>query len=209
MTIVVVDYGMGNVRSVAKALDYVGAPSVIISDDPATVATAERVVLPGVGALKACMDGLRERGLVETLRGCMSDRPFLGICLGMQALLETSEEGGRTPGFGLVEGEVRHFGPAVAGQGLKIPHMGWNRVHQTADHPLWAGIPDRSFFYFVHSYYVRPKAPELCAGETEYGLTFCSALARNRLFAVQFHPEKSQQVGLRLLENFVAWDGET
>ena len=207
MTTVVVDYGMGNVRSVAKALEFVGARHVVISDDPATVAAAERVVLPGVGALQACMDGLRERGLVETLRNCMTDRPFLGICLGMQALLETSQEGGRTGGFGLIAGEVRHFGPTVIEQGLKVPHMGWNRVRQTVEHPLWAGIPDRSFFYFVHSYYAVPTDPGVCAGETDYGLGFCSALARERVFAVQFHPEKSQQVGLRLLGNFVAWNG--
>jgi len=208
MSTVVVDYGMGNVRSVAKALEFAGARRVVVSDDPQMVDAAERIVLPGVGALGACMDGLRERGLVAPLRQALSDRPFLGICLGMQALLESSQEGGETRGLGLIRGEVRHFGQAVVDQGFKVPHMGWNRVHQTVDHPLWAGIPDHSFFYFVHSYYVAPTEPGVCAGETNHGLDFCSALALGRIFAVQFHPEKSQQVGLRLLENFIAWNGD-
>ncbi len=209
MSLVVVDYGMGNVRSVAKALEFVGARHVVISDDPATLEAADRIVLPGVGALRACMDGLRGRGLLDVLRRGMEDRPFLGICLGMQALLETSEEGDGTQGLGLIDGEVRHLGPVVAGKGLKVPHMGWNRVRQTREHPLWSGIDDRSWFYFVHSYHVVPEDPDVCAGETDYGTPFCSALARDRLFAVQFHPEKSQQAGLRLLENFVAWNGAT
>ncbi len=207
MTVAVIDYGMGNVRSVAKALDYAADCPVTITQDPATILAADRVVLPGVGALQACMDGLREHGLLDCLQTVISDRPFLGICLGMQALLESSEEGGDTRALNILPGQVKHFGRQTTEQGLKVPHMGWNRVRQRQAHPLWSGIADDSWFYFVHSYFVDPADDRLIAGETDYGAPFCSAVARGNIFAVQFHPEKSQQAGIRLLANFLAWDG--
>ncbi|MBI1195302.1 MAG: imidazole glycerol phosphate synthase subunit HisH [Gammaproteobacteria bacterium] len=207
-SVVVIDYGMGNIRSVAKALEHVGADEVTVSHDPETILRADRVVLPGVGALHACMSELHRLELEDVLSQCTRDRPFLGICLGMQALLDFSEEGGRTPGLALVPGEVRHFAGRIDDPALKVPHMGWNKVRQVRSHPLWEGIPDESRFYFVHSYYVAPSDPSVSVGETEYGLTFTSALAKGSAFAVQFHPEKSQQVGLTLLGNFLRWQGD-
>ncbi len=209
MTVAVIDYGMGNVRSVAKALEYAADCPVTITQNPATILAAERVVLPGVGALQACMDGLHEHRLLDCLRTVITDRPFLGICLGMQALLGSSEEGGKTPALDIIPGHVKHFGRETIMQGLKVPHMGWNRVRQRQSHPLWSGIADDSWFYFVHSYYVAPDKDQVVAGETHYGAPFCSAMASKNIFAVQFHPEKSQQAGIRLLANFLNWDGES
>lgn len=210
-TIAVIDYGMGNIRSVSKALEYVGGDAqVIVTYDSERIGQADRVVLPGVGALRDCMSELRRLELIDVLLECMRTKPFLGICLGMQALLEGSEENEGTPGMGVVAGRVVRFAaPAEAGarERLKIPHMGWNRVHQTRSHPLWADIPQDSYFYFVHSYYVEPRDDELVAGTADYGVAFAAALARDNIFAVQFHPEKSQQAGLRLLANFAVWDG--
>ncbi len=207
-SVVVVDYGMGNIRSVAKALEHVGAREVVVSHDPERILGAEHVVLPGVGALQSCMSELHRLEINEVLLQCMRDRPFLGICLGMQALLDASEEGGRTAGLGLVSGEVRHFSGRINDPALKVPHMGWNRVRQARLHPLWEGIPDESWFYFVHSYFIAPEDPAVSVGETDYGLTFTSALATGSVFAVQFHPEKSQQTGLILLRNFLRWQGD-
>jgi len=207
-SVVVVDYGMGNIRSVAKALEHVGAREVVVSHDPERILSAEHVILPGVGALRACMSELHRLELNEVLLQCMQDRPFLGICLGMQVLLDAGEEGGRTPGLGLIRGEARHFAGRLNDAALKVPHMGWNRVRQAHPHPLWEGIPDESWFYFVHSYFVALDDPAVSVGETEYGLTFTSALAKGFIFAVQFHPEKSQQTGLVLLRNFLHWQGD-
>lgn len=205
-TVAVIDYGMGNIRSVCKALEHVGgAARIRVASEAAAVLDADRVVLPGVGALRDCMAELRRLGLTEAVREAARSRPFLGICLGMQALMDRSEENGGTAGLGIVAGDAPRFPAAAA---LKVPHMGWNRVHQVRPHPLWEGVPQDGHFYFVHSYYVRPAAASDVAASTEYGVTFASALARGKAFAVQFHPEKSQRAGLALLANFIRWDGE-
>ncbi|MDD5331090.1 MAG: imidazole glycerol phosphate synthase subunit HisH [Sulfuricella sp.] len=211
--IAVVDYGMGNLRSVAKALEHVAPEARIrVTSDAGEIAQADRVVFPGVGAMPDCIRELDARGLRGALIEAARAKPFLGICLGMQALFESSEEG-HAAGLGVLPGKVRLF-PAAAmhdaqGQRLKVPHIGWNEVNQTAPHPLWQGIPSGSRFYFVHSYYVEPGAAGLAAATTSYPFAFACAVASNNIFAVQFHPEKSQAAGLRLLANFVAWDGTT
>jgi glutamine amidotransferase len=206
--IAVVDYGMGNLRSVAKAIEHVCPQSrVVVSGDPAAVAAAGRVVFPGQGAMPDCMREMEVRGLKPVLLQAARSKPFLGICIGLQMLFDRSEEGD-TPGLGVLPGAVRRFPPArmvdALGARLKVPHMGWNEVEQV-DHPLWEGIPDRSRFYFVHSYYAEPADPALVAGWSAYPFRFASAAARGNLFAVQFHPEKSHHAGLRLLANFVRW----
>ena len=201
MKIAVVDYGMGNIRSVSKALEHV-APrdDVVVTSDPAAIRAADRVVVPGQGAMPDCMRQLAASGAREAVIQAAADKPFLGICIGLQMLFEHGEEGD-TPGLGLLPGRV----PKFADAGLKIPHMGWNEVRQARAHALWAGIADRSRFYFVHSYYPRPADVALTAGTTDYGATFTCAVARDNIFAVQFHPEKSQNSGLKLLSNFVQW----
>jgi glutamine amidotransferase len=210
MTIAVVDYGMGNLRSVARALEHVaGGVPVVVTDRPEQVEAAERVVFPGQGAMPDCMRELDARGLRAAVVQAARSRPFLGICIGLQMLFERSEEG-NTPGLAVLPGEVIRFpGPAMrdaSGQRLKVPHMGWNEVHQAMPHPLWAGIADATRFYFVHSYFPQPADPALVAAFAHYPFAFCCAVARENLFAVQFHPEKSHDAGLRLLANFVAWD---
>jgi glutamine amidotransferase len=210
--IAVVDYGMGNLRSVAKALEHVApGASVVVTSDPEVIAGAGKVVFPGVGAMPDCIRELEQRGLKTAVVEAARTKPFLGICLGMQALFEFSEEG-NVAGLGILPGTVRRF-PAdqmvdAKGQKLKVPHIGWNEVHQAMDHPLWAGIPDGSRFYFVHSYYVEAGGPDLVAAFTPYPFSFASAVARGNIFAVQFHPEKSQSAGLKLLGNFALWNGE-
>jgi glutamine amidotransferase len=207
--VAVVDYGMGNLRSVAKAVEHV-APrlEVAVTSDPAEIARASRVIFPGQGAMPDCMREMDARGLRGPVVAAAHEKPFLGICIGLQMLFETSEEGD-TPGLGLLPGRVRRFPAArlVDAQGarLKVPHMGWNEVRQTEPHPLWRGIPQDSRFYFVHSYYPEPRGRGLTAAESVYGTRFCCATARDNLCAVQFHPEKSDEAGLRLLANFVAW----
>ncbi len=209
--IAVVDYGMGNLRSVSKAIEHV-APgrTITVTSDPRVVRAAGRVVFPGQGAMPDCMRELDARHLREAVMEAARNKPFLGICIGLQMLFERSEEGD-TPGLGLLAGRVVRFPHDnlidAAGQRLKVPHMGWNEVHQTMPHPLWAGIPDRSRFYFVHSYYPAPAQRGLIAGYSLYPFPFACAIASANLFAVQFHPEKSQAFGLRLLSNFVDWDG--
>jgi glutamine amidotransferase len=205
-TVAVVDYGMGNLRSVAKAIEHVAPESrVLVTADPAAVAAAGRVVVPGQGAMPDCMRELEARGLRDAVIRAAGEKPFLGICIGLQMLFEHSEEGD-VPGLAVLPGQVRRFpaGETVA-QGLKVPHMGWNQVAQAEPHPLWAGIADSSRFYFVHSYYVEPAEPSVIAGSTAYGIPFTSAVARANIFAVQFHPEKSAQSGLQLLGNFMRW----
>ncbi len=209
-TVAVIDYGMGNLRSVCKAIEHVAPRArVMLTHDAQTLRAADRVVFPGQGAIGGCVAALAASGMREALRDALAHKPFLGICLGLQALYEHSEEGGGTAGLGVLSGRVRRFpaGARDAGAPLKIPHMGWNEVHQVRPHPLWEGIPADSRFYFVHSYYADSDDPGCVTGSTEYGLRFTSAAGRDNIFAVQFHPEKSQHAGLRLIANFVAWDG--
>ena len=207
--IAVIDYGMGNLRSVAKALEHVASGAdVVVTSDSAVVRQADRVVFPGQGAMRDCMREMEARGLREAVTEAARSKPFLGICIGLQMLFERSEEGD-TPGLGLLPGRVRRF-PAdemIDGRGrkLKVPHMGWNEVRQAMTHPLWAGIADGTRFYFVHSYFPVPADPATIAGRSRYPFEFACAAARDGLFAVQFHPEKSQAAGLRLLANFVTW----
>ena len=207
--VAVVDYGMGNLRSVAKAIEHV-APGleVAVTGDAKTVSRAGRVVFPGQGAMPDCMREMDARGLRGAVLEAARAKPFLGICIGLQMLFEASEEGD-TPGLALLAGRVVRF-PAdrmmdASGARLKVPHMGWNEVRQTVSHPLWEGIAQGSRFYFVHSYYPEPAARGLTAGESVYGVPFACAAARDNVFAVQFHPEKSQSAGLKLLANFIAW----
>jgi imidazole glycerol-phosphate synthase subunit HisH len=209
--IAVIDYGMGNLRSVSKALEHVAPTAdVLVTSDPAVIAVAGRVVFPGVGAMPDCMRELDARGLTRAVLDAAAGKPFLGICLGMQALFSHSEEG-NCAGLGLLPGDVRLFPPEAmldaAGNKLKVPHIGWNQVRQTKVHPLWAGIEDGARFYFVHSYFADPADASVVAGISHYPFAFACAVARDNLFAVQFHPEKSQAAGLRMLANFVTWDG--
>lgn len=208
--IAVIDYGMGNLRSVEQALEHVaGDKSVVVTSDPAVIAAAERVVFPGQGAMPDCIRELDARGLRTAVLQAAAEKPFLGICIGLQLLFDHSEEG-NIAGLGILPGNVRRFASGLkdaAGNKLKVPHMGWNEAHQAVEHPLWAGIAKDARFYFVHSYFVDPVDAGLTAAWTEYPARFTSAVARDNIFAVQFHPEKSQQAGLSLLFNFVNWDG--
>ncbi len=209
-TVAIVDYGMGNLRSVAKAVEHVAPDGlVVVSADPAVVAGADRVIVPGQGAMPDCMRELAARGLDAAVRRAAAEKPFLGICIGLQMLFEHSDEGD-VAGLGLLPGRVRRFPPDcmhdAAGAPLKVPHMGWNQVAQAAAHPLWEGIADGARFYFVHSYYVEPARPDPIVGATHHGIGFTSAVARANIFAVQFHPEKSAAAGLRLLANFMRWN---
>ena len=207
--IAVVDYGMGNLRSVSKAIEHV-APgrTVVVTSDPDVVARAARVVFPGQGAMPDCMREMDARGLRQSVLDAARGKPFLGICIGLQMLFEKSAEGD-VAGLGVMPGCVRRFSAApmfdAAGERLKVPHMGWNRVRQVAAHPLWRGIADQARFYFVHSYYVETGEDGLAAGATDYPQPFTCAVARENVFAVQFHPEKSATAGLQLLTNFVQW----
>jgi len=208
-TIAVIDYGMGNLRSVAKAIEHVARTATVkVTSDPVVVAAADRVVFPGQGAMPDCMRELRARGLYDAVVKAAGEKPFLGICIGLQMLFEYSEEGD-TPGLGILPGHVRRFAHHLVdaqGNKLKVPHMGWNEVRQHIRHPLWDGIAQDTRFYFVHSYYPEPAQPELVAGTACYPTEFACAAARANIFAVQFHPEKSQAAGLRLLANFVSWE---
>ena len=210
-TVAVVDYGMGNLRSVSQAVLHAATGSdvdVIVTSSPQAVRDAERVVLPGQGAMPDCMHELRESGLLDAVLHAAAAKPLLGVCVGMQMLLERSEEG-PTVGLGLIAGDVARFRLdgrlQPDGSRYKVPQMGWNRVFQARPHALWEGIPDGAYFYFVHSYHARPADPATSAGETDYGARFTSALARDNIFATQFHPEKSAAHGLALYRNFLAW----
>ena len=214
-TVAVVDYGMGNLRSVSQAVMHVAAGSglrVVVTQRPEEVMAAERVVLPGQGAMRDCMRELRDSGLQEAVLDAAANKPLIGICVGMQMLLDHSEEQD-TPGLGLIPGRVRRFqlsGRLQAdGSRFKVPQMGWNRVRQAAPggktHPIWAGVPDESWFYFVHSYFADPSEARHSAGDTDYGERFTCALARDNIFATQFHPEKSADQGLSLYRNFLSW----
>ncbi|MGA8010415.1 MAG: imidazole glycerol phosphate synthase subunit HisH [Thiomonas sp.] len=214
--VAVVDYGMGNLRSVSQAVAHVAADTdfeVVVTADPAVVRAANRVVLPGQGAMPDCMRELRTSGLQDAVLEAAATKPLFGVCVGMQMLLDHSTEG-HIDGLGLIPGQVQRF--ELAGQlqsdgsRFKVPHMGWNAVWQgqgtsAAVHPIWAGVPDGAAFYFVHSYYAAPQHGSHSAGETDYGVRFASAVARDNLFATQFHPEKSADAGLRLYRNFLHW----
>jgi len=212
-SLVVVDYGMGNLRSVAKALVHV-APGrdVRVSSDAAVIRAADRIVLPGQSAMPDCMRSLLASGLAETVLAVMRERPFLGICLGLQMLFDQSEEG-PTRCLGALPGEVVRFRDEAmaspSGERLKVPHMGWSRVRQVRPHPLWAGIEDGARFYFAHSFYPVPADSSVTVGVVDYPAPFTCAIARANIFATQFHPEKSQRAGLKLLANFVSWDGRS
>jgi glutamine amidotransferase len=196
--IAVIDYGAGNLRSVANAIARLGYQPRITSD-PGEVANADGVILPGVGAAADTMTSLKRLKLVAPIHQLIAEgRPFLGVCIGLQILFTSTEEGGGHECLGIIPGRVRRL-PS----GLKIPHMGWNQVRQLSSHPIFEGIPDEANFYFVHSYYVAPEDKSLVAGETEYGIRFCTAIARGNLVATQFHPERSGEIGLKLYDNFI------
>jgi imidazole glycerol-phosphate synthase subunit HisH len=206
--IAVVDYGMGNLRSVVKALEHVAPRArVVVTSDPLRVKRAGRIVFPGQGAMPDCMREMDALGLRDAVLDAAATKPFLGLCIGLQMLFDFSEEGG-VPGLGVLRGRVLRFpkaGEALDCAQFKVPHMGWNQVYQSMSHPLWDAIPDGARFYFVHSYYVKESQPHLVAGQTHYPFAFSSAVAKENIFAVQFHPEKSQAAGLALLSNFVTW----
>ncbi|MCB1665821.1 MAG: imidazole glycerol phosphate synthase subunit HisH [Pseudomonadales bacterium] len=219
--VAVIDYGMGNLHSVAKALEHVGNNTrVSVTADAKTILEADRVIFPGVGAIRDCMAEIRRLGIDDIVAEAVRSKPLLAICVGMQALMERSEENGGVDCLGIVKGQVKRFANAVdpqsgasllldeSGEALKVPHMGWNIVQQTGTHPLWSGIADGTRFYFVHSYYVALGAGEKAAGVTHYGVDITAALSKGNIFAVQFHPEKSQHGGLQLLRNFLSWNGE-
>jgi glutamine amidotransferase len=211
-SIAIIDYGMGNLRSVAKAFEHI-APKhkIIVTQAADAILQADRIVFPGQGAIRDCMRELDRFGLIDIVRQVAVNKPFLGLCLGPQALMDFSEENGGIAGLGIVPGEVLWFGhkldePDFQGKSFKIPHMGWNQVYQTLSHPLWTGIPQNSRFYFVHSYYLQPQDIGLIAGKTDYLFEFVSVIAKDNIFAVQFHPEKSARWGLQLLANFSHWN---
>ena len=211
-TVAVIDYGMGNLHSVASALNYVAPEqNVVVTADPAVVAAADRVIFPGVGAIRDCMAEIKRLGFDSLLRDQIATgKPVLAICVGMQALMDNSEENAGVDCIGILAGKVRFFGEKHqddAGNALKVPHMGWNQVHHN-QHPLWQNIEQDSRFYFVHSFYVLAEDTRLIAATCHYGLPFHAALTRGNLFAVQFHPEKSHTAGLQLLKNFLQWDGK-
>ncbi len=199
--IALIDYGIGNIRSVEKALRHLGAP-VRITRDPDEIRSADRIVFPGVGAFGDGMEAVRRLGLETPLREAIdAGTPFLGICLGMQLLFQVSEEMGEHQGLGIFPGRVVRF---PDGMGLKVPQIGWNQLHRQRPHPLLEGVPDGAYVYFVHSYYCRPADPSLVLATTDYGLEYASVVGRGHVFGLQFHPEKSQAVGLRILRNFLA-----
>ncbi|MBI3899990.1 MAG: imidazole glycerol phosphate synthase subunit HisH [Gammaproteobacteria bacterium] len=232
--VAIIDYGMGNLRSVGKAAEYMSFPPYVrwllrkplpeklvsavrcvaprkarvrIVNTAEGIRKADRIIFPGQGAIGSCMRALDEAGLRAAVTEALRSKPFLGICLGLQALYESSEEDGGTPGLAALRGCVRRFDPPAVGTRFKVPHMGWNQVRQERPHSLWRGIAQDTRFYFVHSFYAESADVTDVAGSTDYGHRFTSAATRENIFAVQFHPEKSQQAGLQLLANFIAWDG--
>lgn len=218
-TVAVVDYGMGNLRSVSQAVQAAAEGTgwtVVVTQRPDDVRAAQRIVLPGQGAMPDCMRELRESGLQESVLEAAASKPMFGVCVGMQMLLDHSAEGpnGGTQGLGLIHGDVLKFDLAGKiqpdGSRYKVPQMGWNQVHPVPHggtvHPVWAGVPDNSYFYFVHSFYAAPSDPAHCAGLTDYGSLFAAAIARDNIFATQFHPEKSAEHGLALYRNFLHWN---
>lgn len=213
-TVAVIDYGMGNLHSVSKALEKVGeGVEINVTSDAQTILAADRVVLPGVGAMRDCMGEIIRLGLDKVIRDFVATgKPLFGVCVGMQALLNSSAENGGVKCLGILPGEVEYFGDDLkdlkTNDKLKIPHMGWNQVHQESEHPMWKGIAQDARFYFVHSYYAEPGNPDLIAASTNYGFQFTSAVSKDNIFAVQFHPEKSAHAGLALYANFLKWNGQ-
>lgn len=209
--VAVIDYGMGNLHSASKALEFVApGKKIVVTSDRNEILAAERVMFPGVGAIRDCMAEIRRLGLDTLLPELIKTRPVLAICVGMQALMDSSEENQGVDCIGVLPGKVRFFGDDLvdsSGEKLKVPHMGWNQVKQVQDHPIWHGIEPDSRFYFVHSYYVEAEKEQQIYGSTDYSSTFTSVMADTNLVATQFHPEKSQHAGLALLKNFVNWDG--
>ncbi len=210
--IAVIDYSMGNLHSVHKALQHVTDNGVVITSNPEEIIKADHIVFPGQGAARDCMSELNKRELVDVIKEVSITKPFLGICMGMQVLMEHSVEGGGVDCIGLYKGTVQHFTDHIGatdaeGNRLKIPQMGWNQINHTQDHPLWKGIENNARFYFVHSYFVEPEDKSIIVGETEFGLKYASAIAKDNVFAIQSHPEKSAHDGLQLLKNFTNWDG--
>ena len=207
--IALLDYGMGNLHSASKALSAVGA-EVSITNDPKVVAAADKIVFPGVGAMRDCMIGMHDAGIDEVVRHAVFNKPVMAICVGMQALFEQSAENGGTPCLGLLKGQVKAFDPTwvdTQGATIKVPHMGWNTISEMdLAHPLWQEIEDNSHFYFVHSYYCAPADSTQVAASCDYGQPFCASVIKDNLFATQFHPEKSHKAGLQLLKNFVEWN---
>ncbi len=211
-TIAVIDYGMGNLHSVAKAIEHVcDDQNVIVTSDREVIGNADKIVLPGVGAIRDCMSEIKRLGLDKVIYEVVKEKPFLGVCVGMQALLTQSEENEGTPCLDIIPGHVRFFGDNLQDPEthavLKVPHMGWNQVLQSRPHPLWKGIPDNERFYFVHSYYVEPESEEVLVGTSRHGVKIAAAISYKNIFAVQFHPEKSQHTGLKLYHNFINWNG--
>ena len=205
---------MGNLHSVHKALQHVTTDNVKITADADEIAKADRIVFPGQGAARDCMSELHKRELVDVVKEVSKTKPFLGVCMGMQVLMEHSVEGGGVDCIGLYKGEVLHFQDHIGatddnGERLKIPQMGWNKVSHAQQHPLWNGIKENSRFYFVHSYFIAPEDKSIIAGETDYDITYPSAIAKDNVFAIQAHPEKSADDGLQLLKNFTQWDGQS
>ena len=210
--VAVIDYGMGNLRSVSKALETVAVGAHIdVTSEAESILAASHVVFPGVGAMRDCVAELNRTGLDDVIIEVAKTKPFLGICLGMQALLSHSEENDGIDSLGLIDGQVRHLNTDLARDqaDFKVPHMGWNNVKQQQSHPLWQDIADDSRFYFVHSYYADPEHQDVIMASSDYQQTFTAAIGRDNLFAVQFHPEKSQTAGLQLLKNFLNWDGQS
>lgn len=210
--IAVLDYGASNLRSVAKALEFVADNryDILVTDQRQEILSADRVVFPGQGAVGQCMKSLKDSGLDDVVKECIDTKPFLGICLGLQSLMQASDEDGGVEGLGIIPGKVIRFPDNVKdehGDTCKIPHMGWNRVNQQKPHALWKNIEDGARFYFVHSYYVQVQNDGDSAAKTNYATEFTSAVAKKNVFATQFHPEKSQHAGLTLLRNFLSWDG--
>ena len=209
--VVVIDYGMGNLHSASKALEHVAPDAEVwVTSDAEKILSADRVVFPGVGAMRDCMGEILRLGLDQVVAEAVKSKPFLGICVGMQSMMSRSEENNGVDCLDIFTGNVQLFDDGLVddrGEKLKVPHMGWNQVEQAMDHPLWSGIESGDRFYFVHSYYVAVADEKLVAGRTEYGIPFTAAVARDNMFAVQFHPEKSQNAGLTLLRNFMEWDG--
>lgn len=207
--VAVVDYGMGNLRSVSKAAEHVADSNtkILVTSKPEDIESADAIIFPGQGAAKACMNALLDTGMIHPIQKAAKEKPFLGICMGLQVLMSHSDENDGIECLDVIKGNVQHFDLDSSNE-LKVPHMGWNQINQTIDHPLWQGIPQDSRFYYVHSYFVQPDNSNYIAGQTTHGETFAAALSHKNLFAIQAHPEKSADHGLQLFKNFLQWNGQ-